>query len=79
MNVDLLPTSHRLAAQCGVAPTNVQRMKASFLDDEDDDDLAFGLSPKLRGLCRVYQLLIFFVKDEMMHRSYYWLFITHQK
>ena len=62
MNVDLLPTSHRLAAQCGVAPTNVQRMKASFLDDEDDDDLAFGLSPKLRGLCWVYQLLIFFRK-----------------
>ncbi|XP_067943917.1 nuclear pore complex protein Nup98-Nup96-like isoform X3 [Watersipora subatra] len=35
--VMLLPMSHQLAAQCGVDSTNVQRMKASFLDDDDED------------------------------------------
>ena len=37
-----LPMSHQLAAQCGVDSTNVQRMKASFLGEDEEDESIVG-------------------------------------
>lgn len=37
-----VPMSHQLAAQCGVDSTNVQRMKASFFEDDDDEISMLG-------------------------------------